>query len=78
MVDILYNVINRPVANEPNKKDIYHVDKSHKDEAIKKINEDDPKQQQQQESENKEQQPDQKGKGKYKDDDGVEHLDIFV
>ena len=42
MVDILYNVLARPIANEPTQKDAYHVDRAQKDARIKNIEEDEP------------------------------------
>jgi predicted GIY-YIG superfamily endonuclease len=91
MVDLIYNAITRPIANEPDKKDIYHVDKANRDQKAKRIEDDDPQSQSQSRSnqeqeENQRQQKQldkrlekhQEGKGKYVDEDGVEHLDIFV
>lgn len=45
MVDMLYSVIGRPIANEPDQKDAYHVDKAPKDAKVKKTEEDDPQEQ---------------------------------
>ena len=108
MVDFIYNAIRRPVANEPDKKDIYHVDKTPKDAKAKRIEEDDPSNQQEQSSDEKpskdgqsstlnsqrkkmikesgsdqphnehELTPKKKGKGKYVDENGVEHLDFYA
>jgi hypothetical protein len=93
MVDFLYNVIARPIANEPDKKDIYHVDRAHRDAGVKRIEEDDPHengQSQQHASSEEEAQeehksqlekdlhPDQEGKGKYVGKDGKEHLDYYA
>lgn len=89
MVDIIYNVLARPIANEPAQKDVYHVDRTHKDAKAKRIEDDDPQSNQQQSSEQNNQQaedneldkklePKEKGKGRYVDKDGIEHLDIFV
>lgn len=108
MVDFIYNAIRRPVANEPDKKDIYHVDKTPKDARAKRIEEDDPSNQQQQSTDEKsakdeqsshpddnqnklikasgtnnqnnehELTPKKQGKGKYVDENGVEHLDFYA
>lgn len=85
MVDILYNVMARPIPNEPDKKDAYHVDKAPKDAGLKRVEDDDPssakqesKNQKGNEQQQKEEKEEPKGKGKFKDKDGVEHLDIFV
>lgn len=89
MVDLIYNAITRPIANEPDKKDIYHVDKANRDQKAKRIEDDDPQSQSRSNQEQEENQRQQKqldkrlekqqeGKGKYVDEDGVEHLDIFV
>lgn len=99
MVDFIYNVIRRPIANDPEQKDIYHVDKAHKDAKTKRIEDDDPKQQGKQGSSSdekgasktdavdaksadlekgKELTPPKKGRGKYVDENGVEHLDFYA
>lgn len=94
MVDILYNVIRRPVATDPDRKDIYHVDRPHKDTKAKRVEDEDAKEgkdpsqyfaviadcseSEKDEELEKELVPDHKGKGKYVDKDGVEHLDVFV
>ena len=90
MVDILYNVIGRPIANEPDVKDRYRVDKALPDTKPKRVEDDEPNNQgsadqSQHEQHNKndsptdeELVPEQQGKGKYKDKDGREHLDIYV
>ena len=99
MVDFIYNVIRRPIANDPEQKDIYHVDKAHKDAKTKRIEDDDPKQQGKQGSSSEEQSssktdvadaksadlekdkeltPPKKGRGKYVDENGVEHLDFYA
>ena len=90
MVDILYNVLTRPVATEPDSKDVYHIDPSPKDAKTKRIEDDDPnkqnpqhhqkhnKQQEQEEELEKKLEPEQKGKGKYLGKDGKEHLDFFA
>lgn len=85
MVDILYNVLARPIPNEPDKKDAYHVDKAPKDAGVKRLEDDDPssgkqdsKNQKDESKEQKGSKEEPKGKGKFKDKDGVEHLDIFV
>jgi hypothetical protein len=86
MVDFIYNVVTRPIANEPDSKDVYHVPRAQKDPKAKAIEDQEPRdhrQQQQHQAEQEEKldeklEPKQKGKGKYIDDQGVEHLDIFV
>lgn len=105
MVDFIYNAIRRPVGNEPDKKDIYHVDKTPKDARAKRIEEDDPSEQQQggeadnednlkdkathkaselksSDNEKKDNEheltPKKQGKGKYVDENGVEHLDFYA
>ena len=94
MVDVIYNVLTRPLATDPDKKDVYHVDPAHKDARVKKAEDDDAqegKEQKQkfetylgQEEErpedelDKQLEPEQKGKGKFIDKDGKEHLDFFV
>lgn len=42
MVDVIYNILKRPIANEPDKKDIYHVDRAPKDGKVKRVEDDDP------------------------------------
>lgn len=92
MVDILYNAIQRPIANEPDKKDIYHVDRAHKDAGVKAIDEDDPNQhgkgrqafQQANQDADKPAEneadltPKKKGKGAYVDEKGNKRLDFYV
>lgn len=92
MVDAIYNVLRRPIANEPEKKDMYHVDRPHKDAEAKPVDDDDAKEGKRQkqmvesytniedDKTHHEELPDEpiKGKGKYVDDEGNEHLDIFV
>lgn len=94
MVDVIYNVLTRPLANDPDKKDVYHVDPAHKDAQVKRAEEDDAKEGKEQhqkfatylelEEGQKEEQldkklePEYKGKGKFIDKDGKEHLDFFV
>lgn len=92
MVDVLYNVMARPIANEPDQKDAYHVDRAHRDAGIKKLEEDDPHQgggqsgsgepqaekEQDKEKLEKELQPKKEGKGKYVGKDGKEHLDFYA
>jgi hypothetical protein len=111
MVDFLYSVMRRPIANDPEKRDLYHVDRAQKDARTKRIEEDDPQDSgqhnsgnsnedeqlddQNQKSKNKQAHlaklkaateekakeglvPCKKGKGKYKDENGIEHLDIYV
>lgn len=93
MVDILYNVMARPIATDPDKKDVYHVDKAPKDARAKKVNDDDPdkegnrqqepsadgeSQNQQQEHSDQALTPKKQGKGKYIDKDGKEHLDFYA
>lgn len=89
MVDIVYNAIQRPVANEPDQKDIYHVDRTPKDARLKRTEEDDPKKQGRQpksanpfamedEALNEEMQPKKQGKGKYLDEHGNQRVDYYV
>lgn len=93
MVDVIYNALTRPLANDPDKKDVYHVDRAHKDAGIKPAEDDDAKEGKEQHQkfatylaheEQKDEQleqklePEHKGKGKYLDQDGKEHLDFFV
>jgi len=94
MVDIIYNVLTRPIPSDPDKIDAYHLAKVAKDAKVKRIEDDDPNTNQEKPEQNKDEvkkqdkEPDgkehqenaehDKGKGKYKDKDGVEHLDIFV
>lgn len=92
MVDALYNVMRRPIANDPEQKDMYHVARPQKDSKAKTVDDNDEKegksQKQMVESyTDMEEEPEQKesgaeekpkGKGKYLDKDGNEHLDVFV
>lgn len=94
MVDVIYNILKRPIANEPDKKDIYHVDRAPKDGKVKRVEDDDPSDESlkdhqassylEQDEEarddalDKSLEPDYKGKGKFIDDDGKEHFDFFV
>lgn len=94
MVDVLYNVLTRPLATDPDKKDVYHVDPAQKDGKVKRAEDDDAKEGKEQhqkfasyleaEEERKEDhldkklEPEYKGKGKFTDEDGNEHLDFFV
>lgn len=94
MVDVIYNVLTRPLATDPDKKDLYHVDPAPKDAKIKSAEDDDAKEGKEQhqkfatylemEEEKKDEvmdkklEPEQKGKGKFIDKDGKEHLDFFV
>ena len=94
MVDVIYNVLTRPIANDPDKKDVYHVDRAHKDAKVKRAEDDDAKEGKEQhqkfatylEQEDSEKdellekklEPENKGKGKFIDKDGKEHLDFFV
>lgn len=89
-MDILYNVIARPVANEAERKGGYYVDPAQKDSQAKKIKDDDPSSNQQQskhkEEETAEQgeeldkklQPKKEGKGLYEDSSGQKRLDIYA
>ena len=43
MVDVIYNVLSRPLATDPDKKDVYHVDPAHRDGKVKRAEEDDAK-----------------------------------
>jgi hypothetical protein len=94
MTDIIYNVLTRPIPSDPDKIDAYHLAKVAKDAKVKRIEDDEPNANQEKpeqnkgetkeqakgkETDNKEGAEQEKhGKGKYKDKDGVEHLDIFV
>lgn len=94
MVDVIYNILKRPIANEPDKKDIYHVDRAPKDGKVKRVEDDDPSEENmndhkassylEQDEEAKDDvldknlEPEYKGKGKFVDDEGKEHLDFFV
>jgi hypothetical protein len=89
MVDIIYNVVTRPIANEPDSTDVYHVPKASKEPKTKAIEDQEPRDQRQSQHQHRQHsetnkkleeqlEPQQKGKGKYVDDQGVEHLDIFV
>ncbi|NVK25426.1 MAG: hypothetical protein HWE10_10905 [Gammaproteobacteria bacterium] len=92
MVDVIYNAIRRPVANEPSQKDRYRVGRTEKDAKAKVVDDDDAKEgkTQKQVVESYSDREDEtslderlsqekpNGKGKYLDKDGKEHLDIFV
>ena len=90
MVDILYNVMTRPVANEPSQKDAYHVDRAQKDAKAKEIQEEEPKKNPQQNAKQEKQKEQtekelderlnekKKGKGVYEDEEGKTHLDIYA
>ena len=94
MVDAIYNILKRPIANEPDKKDIYHVDRASKDSKVKQVEDDEPKDPQHSASQassyleqdkeandeklDKKLEPEYKGKGKFVDDEGKEHFDYFV
>jgi len=90
MVDILYNVIARPIANEPSQKDSYHVDRAHRDARVKNIEDDEPKEQSNQQKHQPEQdeakqeeldkrlENEKKGKGVYEDEEGKKHLDLYA
>ena len=92
MGDAIYKVMRQLSANDPYQKEMYRVDRPHKDHKPNLVDDDDAKEGKSQkqvvesytgmeeETEHKEtslsEQP--KGKGKYLDKDGNEHLDIFV
>jgi len=90
MADILYNVMTRPIANEPSQKDSYHVDRAHRDARIKNIEDDDPKEGNSQQQEGRESnesnqqeleqrlENEKKGKGLYEDEEGKKHLDFYA
>lgn len=94
MVDAIYNILKRPIANEPDKKDIYHVDRAPKDSKIKQVEDDEPNNEQNHQSKassyieqgeeaqdeklDKKLEPEFKGKGKFIDGEGREHFDFFV
>lgn len=93
MTDIIYNVLTRPIPSDPDQIDAYHLAKVAKDPKVKRVEDDDPNADQekpkQKSKQNKGEESDAKdhservnedehGRGKYKDKDGVEHLDIFV
>ena len=94
MADILYNVMARPIANEPSQKDAYHVDRAQKDARAKKIDDDEPRKQNSDQQSDREQNDqtehtkseileqrlnkEKRGKGLYKDEEGKEHLDFYA
>lgn len=92
-MDVLYNVLARPVNNEPDKKDRYHIDRAQNDGQTKRIDEKD-KENQGSEQQSSQQQSEQasdtdkklderlnekkQGKGIYEDADGKKHLDFYA
>lgn len=92
MVDFLYSVLTRPIANEPDKKNPYAINPAYKDGKSREISKDDPKKQHQQSSSKNEEALDSnsetkvavesdddfKGKGVYRDDEGRRHLDFYA
>lgn len=94
MVDVIYNILSRPLATDPDKKDVYHVDPARRDGKVKRAEDDDAKEGKEQhqkfatylemddepkdEQIDKKLEPAYKGKGKFTDEDGNEHLDFFV
>lgn len=87
MVDFLYSVITRPIANEPDKKDKYAIPPAYKDGKAMEVSDEEPNKKGQQESEKKDQEAkskddspkeSQKGKGIYQDAEGRRHLDIYA
>lgn len=88
MVDIVYNAIQRPVANEPDKTDVYHVDRTPRDAGVKKAEDDDPQKQGREGKKrkfavekdelNEELAPKKQGKGKYFDENGNQRVDFYV
>lgn len=84
MVDFLYSVITRPIANEPEPKSHYAVAAPFKDGKAREIDKDDPREKRRQikKSEINEElsnlPEEQKGKGVYRDKEGRRHLDIYA